>query len=297
MNSNLDVGPEVQVLVPKYDTDMTPPPNFDDLGFEPEPFQDSSLVNEKQSDNGQENIIGENVQSIYETPMSLNEQIATIEAPSYYFYDGRRYPLICDGVCTHCAHCGIALTDAISIQRGTGPTCSKRGYLEDPVESDEMQAFIDLSEFPELCEYLTKKYKPLGVRSLMNGLVKIASLNRRATGLHSAICDAIDSLGYKRLSSTLRESIAVISISESKLNPDCLSVWVKKSEWKSSWSYDLKRAMGMNHYDRFRMSDSKGILVPKKYKPQLWSMMIKHYEGFSAKTPSGTIKIAPKSNT
>ena len=221
----------------------------------------------------------------------LNTTPENFEIPTFYTYGGRRYDLICEGVCISCAHCGIKLTDAVSLERGIGLTCSKRGYLEDPVSSDELQAFIDLAEFPQLCEYLTAKYKPLGVRGLMNGLVKIASLNRRATGLHSAVCDAVDSLGYKRLASTLRESIAVLEIKDSVKDPTCFAVWVKKSDWNWSWSNDLKLAIGLGRWDRMRPGDNKGVLVPKKYKKALWELMLKHYAGFAAKTPSGTIKI------
>lgn len=214
--------------------------------------------------------------------------------PSSYMHKGIRHQLLLDGVCVDCARCGMKLTDSVSIERGLGPDCSSKGYAEDPVNSDEMQAFIDLAEYPALCEYLTAKYKPLGVRGLMNGLVKVAALNRRAPGLHSSICDAIESLGYRALAASLRDSIAVIEIKESKRDPECYSVWVKKSEWTYQWQNDLKSLCGMSRYERFRPGDNKGILVPKKAKRGLWEAMLQHYGGFVAKTPKGTIKIERK---
>lgn len=211
--------------------------------------------------------------------------------PTSYMYKGRRYELICEGTCVECARCGLVLTDSVSIERGLGPLCSAKGYVEDPKNSDEMQAFIDLVEYPELCAYLTDKYKPLGVRGLMNGLVKIASLNRRSPGLHSSICDAIDSLGYHRLSGSLRDSIATLEVKNSEKDPSCYSVWVKKSEWSYTWQNELKRISGLDKYDRMRPGDNKGVLVPKTAKRGLWEAMLKHYGGHVAKTPYGTIKI------
>lgn len=214
--------------------------------------------------------------------------------PTSYMHQGRRIELICDGVCVDCARCGMTLTDAVSIERALGPDCSQKGYDEEAVNSDEMQAFIDLAEYPELCNYLTAKYKPLGVRGLMNGLVKIASLNRRAAGLHASICDAIESLGYRRLAASLRDSIAVVEIKESKRDPSCYQVWVKKGEWTYQFGNELKRISGLNQYSRMRPGDNKGVLVPKSAKRGLWEAMLKFYSGYVAKTPAGTIKISRK---
>lgn len=212
--------------------------------------------------------------------------------PREYMRKGQRFTLVFNGVCSHCAHCGMALTDSVSIERGLGPICSKKGYLEEPTNPDEMQAMIDLAEYPELVEFLTTKYKPQGVRALMNGLVKICSLNRRSP-VHDACTDAIDSLGYKRLASLLRESIAIIEV---KSHDDKnYSVWVKRSEWNYQWSYDLKGIPGI-YFSR----TAKGWIINKQHKRALWDAMLKHYEGFCAKVPADdgkgkkTVKIRKK---
>ena len=210
--------------------------------------------------------------------------------PQQYMKKGMHHTLVFQGVCSHCAHCGMQLTDAVSIERGLGPVCSKRGYLEDPKDPDEMQAMIDLAEYPQLVEYLVSKYKPETpnrVRGLMNGLVRICSLNRRSP-VHQACCDAIESLGYKDLASTLRESIAIIEVKNQ--DEKTLHVWVKKSEWHYAWQSDLRAIPGAYFSRR-----EKGWLVPKASKHLLWAYMLKHYSGLCAKVPTSdgkrTVKI------
>jgi hypothetical protein len=216
-------------------------------------------------------------------------QIAAFSMPPVaYTKAGRRHQLMFEGVCTHCAHCGQPLTDAVSMERGIGPICSKKGYSEDPKDADEMQAIIDLAEFPALVEYVTTKYKPLGVRAMMNGLVKICSLNRRSP-VHAACTDAIESLGFRHLASTLRESIAVVEIKDCKEHPGMLHVWVKKSDWSWSWSNAIRTLPGS-----FVSRQLKGTIVPERHKRALWEFMLKYYGGLMAKTPTGTIKIVRK---
>jgi hypothetical protein len=194
--------------------------------------------------------------------------------------------LILKGVCEKCAHCGQPLTDSVSIERGIGPVCSKKGYLEDPKDADEIQAMIDLAEYPDLVEFLTENYKPQGVRGLMNGLVKICSLNRKHD-CFSACCEAIVSLGYDRLAATLRESIAVIAVTE----PDNthLKVWVKRSDFTWAWYNDIKVIPG------FRRGRG-GCFFPKTEtaRKALWRAMRKHFEGLILKTPRGAFKIGPR---
>jgi hypothetical protein len=203
--------------------------------------------------------------------------------PAAYIYKGRRNTLIFEGVCSHCAHCGQPLTDAVSVERGIGPICSKKGYAEDPVQSDEIQALIDLAEFPALVDYITERYKPQGVRPMMNALVKICSLNRRSP-VHPACCDAIESLGFARLASTLRESIAVVEIKDCKEHPGNYHVWVKKSDWHWGWSNAIRSLTGA-----FISRQLKGTIVPMRHKRDLWEMMLKFYGGLCAKTPDGKV--------
>lgn len=203
--------------------------------------------------------------------------------PVDYRSRGERYQLIFDGVCTHCAHCGQPLTDSESIERGIGPVCSKKGYLEDPKQADEMGGIIALAEFPDLADYVAKVYKPQGARKMMNFLVKICALNRRSP-VHLACTDAIEALGYKQLASTLRESVAVIEVKPRKDDPDNFLVWVKRSEWHWDWTNALRTLPGTRFPGRY--SGEKGTIVPKRHKSALWDMMNRYYAGFCAKVPT-----------
>jgi hypothetical protein len=205
--------------------------------------------------------------------------------PQEYLHKGRRYELIFEGVCNNCAHCALKLTDADSIQFGMGPICRKRaGVNSPPVNPDEIQAMIDLAEYPSLVEFLTKKYKPQGPKALMNGLVKIASLNRKSP-IHTAICDAVDSLGYKQLASVLRESIAVVEVVDH--DDTSFRVWIKKSDFSWNWYNDLRRLGGVfaQKYPK------RGTVVPKRHREQLWNLLNQYYSGLCVKTTKGTFKI------
>jgi hypothetical protein len=194
-----------------------------------------------------------------------------------------------EGVCSECAHCGHALTDSASIERGIGPICSRKGYDEEPKEDiDEMQALIALAEYPELVQFLTENYKPEGARGLMNGLVKICSLNRKHEAF-GAMCEAIDALGYEKLASVLRESIAVVEVKEHDEHPGYYLVWVKKRDFTWEWARALKAIPGW----RYPRRGLRGMLIPKQETARqlLWKAMKEHYEGLVVKTPGGCFKI------
>jgi hypothetical protein len=195
--------------------------------------------------------------------------------------------LVFQGVCSKCAHCGQPLTDSVSIERGIGPVCSKKGYLEDePKDADEIQAMIDLAEYPDLVEFLTENYKPQGVRGLMNGLVRLCSLNRKHEAF-GAMCEAVSSLGYDKLAAVLRESIAAIKVT----CPDerHYHVWVKRSDFGWPWYNSIKVIPG---FQRVR----GGCRFPKNdtSRRMLWAAMRRHYEGLVVKTPNGAFKIEPR---
>ena len=207
----------------------------------------------------------------------VKEEKVITEFP--YFKGGNRYKLLVDGVCTSCAHCGQKLTDAVSVERGLGPVCSKRGYEEVQGASDEVQAMIDLAEYPELVKFLMSKWKPDGTRAVVNGLTKICSLNRR-TPVHQACSDAIASLGYPRLASLLRESLVVVEIKECPEQPENFLVWVKKSEWQWSWSNSIRGISGS-----YASRELKGTVVPKTGKRELWGFLQRYYGGLYATVP------------
>jgi hypothetical protein len=269
---------------------------------------------------------GDMMVAAFDTQLSFNDQIitTTLEDPTVSTdtapadpvldYVGKlttqKAPhgrLILEGVCSHCAHCGMALTDSVSIERGIGPVCSKKGYLEDPQNSDEMQAMISLAEFPEVCTFLVEHYRPQGVRGLCNGLVRLASLNRGNYNLHVACCDAIECLGYIKLANLLRESICVIILKDSTVHPGCLEVWVKRHAYKWAWGRDSKNIPG-SFFDRTLRrviipitdptgSPKGGIFEGRRMsnRQMLWELMLRHYSGqCGKKIGQGGFKILPR---
>lgn len=232
--------------------------------------------------------------------------------------------LILEGICSRCAHCALKLTDGDSIERGIGPICSRRGYFDDPKQGDEIQAMIDLAEYPELVDFLTEHYKPQGIRKMVNGLVRVCSLNRKSP-VHQACTDAIESLGYDKLASLLRESLACIEIKTSEAFPGSVEIWVKRADWKYAFTNALRGLHGA-----FFSRAQKATIVPmtkkvpnwdesmgpkeipilsnaynpetKKYedlsnKRIVWNLMLLHYKDYFVKTAQGTIRIREKSAT
>ena len=205
-----------------------------------------------------------------------------------YTFKGERYTLVYEGVCSACAHCGMPLTDAVSIQRGLGPICSRKGYeAEDIKVSDDSEALMALAEYPELVDWLSAKYKPQGNRGLVNGLVRVASLNRRSP-VHSACTDAVEALGYKRLASALRESLAVIELTDSKENPDHYSMWIKKSEFSWAFYNELRKLDGV----ALRKYPTKHTIVPKKHRVAMARLFVEYYAGLCVKTANGAHRIS-----
>lgn len=196
--------------------------------------------------------------------------------------------MILNGICTECVRCKLKLTDAVSVERGMGPECSSKGYAEDPTNPDEMGAMIELSEYPALVEFLTQHYKPLGIRGMMNGLVRIAALNRKSP-VHAACANAIEALGYKNLAATLRDSLAIMWIKDSERHPGHYHVRVRGKEWTREWSQDCYRNIPHAFFDKAE----KGLIVAKRpeTKRALWKQMMHHYGGLCAKTDKGTVRI------
>ena len=196
--------------------------------------------------------------------------------------------MVLNDICVECARCKLKLTDSISVERGMGPECSSKGYAEEVKDPDEIQAMIELSEYPVLVNFLTQHYKPHGVRGLMNGLVRIAALNRK-TPAHAACANAIEALGYRRLAATLRDSLAIMWIRDSKRHPGHYHVRVRRQEWTRQWSHDCYKNVPHCFYDKIE----KGLIVPKhpQAKRALWNQMIRHYGGLCVKTENGTARI------
>ena len=195
--------------------------------------------------------------------------------------------MVLNGICTHCVCCGMPLTDAVSVQRSIGPDCASRGYAEDPASSDEMGAMIELAEYPILVDFLTQHYKPLGVRGLMNGLVRIACLNRKSP-VHTACANAIDYLGYDKLANMLRNGLVIGQVKDSEKHTGHHHVWIKRAHW----TREFGRSCGQIPHAFFSRPE-KGWIVPKHpaSRTALWLALIEHFAHESIKTVSGSVRI------
>lgn len=211
--------------------------------------------------------------------------------------------LILDGAYTHCAHCGMKLTDAKSIESGLGPICRKKGgYYADPEGGDQVHAFIVLSEYPELIAFLTAKYKEGDLRGLMNGLVGCCALNRRSA-VHQVCCEAIEALGFKQLASTLRKSLASVFVNRSTNYPGSFEVRVLRRDWNPDWSRHLEHTGYGVFFDRqvkslivpiHKPDDETLVAVNSENVPNkviLWNSLVRFYTGLIVVTPESNIEI------
>lgn len=220
--------------------------------------------------------------------------------------------LILQGICTHCSHCHQKLTDAVSVERGIGPTCSKKGYTEDPVDGDGVEAMIALAEYPQLVEFLLSHNEVGNLRGLMNALVKVCALNIGNYNLHAACCDAVEALGFRRLANTLREGISCMIIKTSKARPGSYEIYVKREHWSYRWDRDLMQIPGAKK-ERHPNTRQLYVIIPihapddpkrpvggmfegkmMTNKAALWQVMLRHFPGRCAKTPAGGVKIVDK---
>lgn len=255
----------------------------------------------------------ENINTAMET--SENTNAATVD-PVLAFVGSlttkKLHHRICvtSGVCSNCAHCGMELSDGLSIETGMGPVCRGKGFNDEGVKegADEMQAIVALAEFPEVCTFLVENYHAQGLRKLMNGITKIASLNRGNIELHAACCDAIEALGWTKLANTLRDSISVVTIKHSTIHVGCIEVRVKKHAYKWGWMQDMREIQGV-FYDR----TLSRMIVPIKdpiteklltcvfennnttRRMAFWLVLVRHYNGCCGKTVGkGGFKITAK---
>lgn len=188
-------------------------------------------------------------------------------------------PIALHGVCSGCAHCGLTLTDAMSIETGLGPVCRKNSRFNDPEnnETDETVAMALMSKYPEVFEFLLSncgKDKNL----LMKAMVRIASLNRN-TQLHRDITDAIEALGWKTLAAHLRKPFSGLTISKSDHGYG-LKI-VKKYFNYEFWSM-LKQHVHFN-FDRA----NRVIHFKEEEKRKVWHLIKTYYPNFIVKTPDG----------
>jgi Family of unknown function (DUF6011) len=228
--------------------------------------------------------------------------------------------MILDGVCTNCACCGQPLTDSVSVQRGLGPRCSRKGYSEDPVDCEEMDAFICLAEFQELVEFLTEHYKPLGARGLVNGLVRVASLNRPRGGeqkegnekLFKACCDAVEALGYPKMANLLRDTLVVAWLNKSDQPGEDGISYLRTKAYRTPgwlWSEVMEKVGGVSWDKKARTyripMHEKGSPVifcssrdsGKSNKRVVWELLLKAFEGQAAKIDGHAVPIRVRERT
>jgi len=224
--------------------------------------------------------------------------------------------LILDQCCTHCACCGQALTDSISVQRGIGGTCARRGYSEDPTDGDEMEAFIALSEFPELASFLAEHYRPLGIRGLVNGLVRTASLNRpHGTGrkqgnekIFHACVEAIHALGHRKMADLLRNTLVVAWITKVEAEPGVFLLKTMKRVTPDWWWSEIRNCVKGSVWDTekkvhrvsFHDAISEKLLTPSNLsgipnKKAVWNLLIQGFEGAVVKVDGKVVKIVKAS--
>lgn len=184
---------------------------------------------------------------------------------------------VLDGVCSRCCHCGLNLTDAVSVERGIGPICSAKGYHADQKDGDPAKAMAILAEFPELLDFLVTKYysNEADPRKFMNGLVRVASLNRGDLRLHEKISDAVEALGWGKLADATRESLAVIEIHKPAEAGTPYRLRVKNRSFKWAFTSDLRQVPGVS----FSRYPRKSWAFPESSKPAVWEIILKHYEG------------------
>lgn len=255
------------------------------------------------------------------SPDTVDRKVSTDGYPDLSNLTTKKIPhkdMILEGLVTACGCCGQPLTDAVSQLRSIGPDCSRRGYSEDPVDGDEMDAFICLSEFQELVEFLTEHYKPLGIRGLVNGLVRVASLNRpRGSGknaegnekLFKACADAVEALGHLKMAELLRNTLVVAWLDKSdEPGEDGISYLRTKAYRTPDWLYgEVTKKVGGVSWDkkartfRIPMHEKGSPLVfctsmdsGKNNKRVVWETLLKAFEGHVVKIDGRAVPIRVK---
>ena len=124
---------------------------------------------------------------------------------------------------TRCTCCGAKLTDAVSVNRGMGPICSKEHYeLDFPITTtmiEEALGLLHASGLDKLVKRAAKalKQKP---RDLCNVLVWWASAHLDETDVVLDCAAVVTALGFESLGARVRERNTNVIISVSPTDPD-----------------------------------------------------------------------------
>lgn len=132
-----------------------------------------------------------------------------------------------DITATRCCICSADLTDAVSVNRGIGPICSRKYYEVEHVITDQMvQVALGLlfaSKLDGRVKVFAKRLKDQP-RDLCNLLVKWASANYDQTEIVFECSDVIAALGFRDLATVLRERRTQVVIAEDPMDAAKLTV-------------------------------------------------------------------------
>lgn len=176
---------------------------------------------------------------------------------------------------THCAACGRALLDAVSVEAGMGPDCrEKYGYGEAQNTPDFERALACLATFTTpVAEVLV----PGDAHATANKLV-----NRAARGLDAGACiAAIDALGFKTLAAKLGARIHAVRVEQVD------GVLVVHAPFSAEFNEAVRSVPGQ----RFVKEGKKAWrTVPVSSRAALWAALKRAF-------PTGTMVLGTKGAT
>lgn len=175
-------------------------------------------------------------------------------------------------VATHCACCGKALVDALSVDIGIGPICrGKWGFNKPCAEADWDSAMIALGKATEsllMSEGGAEAWANRDARKVCNVLVYHIAAEPSDGNTNSRI-SAIYSLGYHKLAAKLATVLGGVKVVHDS-NPDYLLLTAPRTD---NW-YPMMRVPGQ-YWDRKR----RVRVIPAASKGHLWLALVAMYPG------------------
>lgn len=133
---------------------------------------------------------------------------------------------------THCCICRAALTDAVSVERGIGPVCSRKYYIVEHEITPEMVevalGIIACSKLDNAVK-LTVKHLKDNPREFCNILIKWASAHYDERSVVFDVADAVEALGFVELASKLREDRTCVHVRPDASDPERITVHTRTS--------------------------------------------------------------------
>ncbi len=199
---------------------------------------------------------------------------------------------------TRCACCGIALRDAVSVERGIGPVCSKKHYdLSDMVITkgmvEEALGLLHASGLEKLVKRAAKslKEKP---RDLCNILIWWSSAHLDETETVLDCAAIVTALGFTALGDRLRERNTDVLITKDGENHFILRCRSDMNVRRNLSA--VKGASKVGREGRFKYAWK----VPNDAKRLVWTILGEAFGGEFATVPgegdgSKVVKVTPKS--